>query len=86
MKFFNPLRKSKLNPRLEVARYALYGIALGAAFLVLKPGIQNLADEAICRWSVTTSTTVQPNDCAQPSGILKGQHLAPGEAKGAARQ
>jgi len=85
MKLINLLRKSKLNPRLEVMRYAIYGIALGAAYLVFKPEIQALTDEASCRWSATT-TEVQSNACLHAPAIPKEMPSAPRHTKGALSQ
>lgn len=66
MKLIKLLRKPKLNPRLEVMRFAVYGIALGAAFLVLKPEILVLTGEVSCRWNVATKA-MQMDGCEHPS-------------------
>lgn len=85
MNFIKLLRSPKLNPRLEVMRFAIYGIALGAAFVVLKPEIMMLAGEVSCRWGATTAA-VEIDDCEHPSPKLKKQSPAQNDISGAQGQ
>ena len=66
-------KKSKLNPRLEILRFAIYGIALGGAYLLFKPEFHSLADDFACRWTAAVPSGSE-SGCTDPAtSRMKGQ-------------